>query len=267
MSGVRWPIVPAPLAAAMIGLVALPVGTPVRLDAFTFGSDNARPWAFYGAPRAAAADRHGGTGHGGDVSVVGQIGFVGLVIPSHAHCRRHRHRDLVPGPRWRALLFPGLCRCDFRGWIVPGQVACPPSGRTALVGRAVFALILIGKGRRHILRVTNGLRVRNRAIVNDVSLSLAEPGRKAWRIGPKTDRVNPQLLHMLAVSETSRRAVEHDGAPAGKDAPARGGYRATAGRLVEQTRRQPLTGITCAMHFELGRTPWLSALRGWDHSD
>ncbi|HCI99585.1 MAG TPA: histidinol phosphatase, partial [Sulfitobacter sp.] len=107
-----------------------------------------------------------------------------------------------------------------------------------------------------------GWRVRNRAIVDDVSLSL-RPGEKLGLIGPNGSGKST-LLHMLAgIQKPSRGRVELDGAPLAKMR-----QRDIAQRLalVEQ-HADTADRITVRHAVELGRTPWLSALRGWSHQD
>ena len=143
MSGVRWPDVLSALPAAMIGLLAC-LWHARALDAFTFGSDSA---ASLGIPVRRVQLLLIGTAAlvtAVMVSVVGAIGFVGLVIP---HAMRivvgHRHAILVPASALAGagfLVFAGV----ISRVIVPGQVL-PIGVVTALVGAPVFALILIGK--------------------------------------------------------------------------------------------------------------------------
>lgn len=78
------------------------------------------------------------------VSIVGSIGFVGLVIP---HAMRMlvgtRHGQLVPASALAGAVF--LIAADvISRVIIPGQVL-PIGVVTALVGAPVFALILIGR--------------------------------------------------------------------------------------------------------------------------
>ena len=143
MSGVRWPDVLSALPAAMIGLLAC-LWHARALDAFTFGSDSAASLCIpvrrvqlllIGTAALVTAVM---------VSVVGAIGFVGLVIP---HAMRivvgHRHAILVPASALAGAVFLVFADVVSRV-IVPGQVL-PIGVVTALVGAPVFALILIGK--------------------------------------------------------------------------------------------------------------------------
>ncbi|MFT6447557.1 MULTISPECIES: iron ABC transporter permease [Sulfitobacter] len=143
MSGVRWPDVLSALPAAMIGLLAC-LWHARALDAFTFGSDSA---ASLGIPVRRVQLLLIGTAAlvtAVMVSVVGAIGFVGLVIP---HAMRivvgHRHAILVPASALAGAVFLVFADVISRV-IVPGQVL-PIGVVTALVGAPVFALILIGK--------------------------------------------------------------------------------------------------------------------------
>jgi len=143
MSGVRWPDVLSALPAAMIGLLAC-LWHSRALDAFTFGSDSA---ASLGIPVRRVQLLLIGTAAlvtAVMVSVVGAIGFVGLVIP---HAMRivvgHRHAILVPASALAGAVFLVFADVVSRV-IVPGQVL-PIGVVTALVGAPVFALILIGK--------------------------------------------------------------------------------------------------------------------------
>lgn len=143
MSGVRWPDVLSALPAAMIGLLSC-LWHARALDAFTFGSDSA---ASLGIPVRRVQLLLIGTAAlvtAVMVSVVGAIGFVGLVIP---HAMRivvgHRHAILVPASALAGAVFLVFADVISRV-IVPGQVL-PIGVVTALVGAPVFALILIGK--------------------------------------------------------------------------------------------------------------------------
>ena len=145
LSGVRWPSVWLALPVVLLGLV-LCLWHRRALDAFTFGSDSA---AALGIPVrqvqivlvACAALMTAVL-----VSIVGSIGFVGLVIP---HAVR-----LLAGPRHPRLLpLSALCGALFlmaadvlSRTLLKGQVL-PIGVITALVGAPVFALILI-RGQR-----------------------------------------------------------------------------------------------------------------------
>lgn len=145
LSGVRWPAVWLALPVVLAGLL-LCLWHRRALDAFTFGSDAA---AALGIPVrrvqvllvACSALMTAVL-----VSIVGSIGFVGLVIP---HAVR-----LLAGPRHTRLLpLSALCGALFliaadvlSRTLIKGQVL-PIGVITALVGAPVFALILI-RGQR-----------------------------------------------------------------------------------------------------------------------
>ncbi|MFN3207702.1 MAG: FecCD family ABC transporter permease [Roseovarius sp.] len=141
LSGVRWDDVIVAIPA--VALAVLTCLWHIRaLDAFTFGSDSA-------ASLGVAVRRVQVTLIGiaalvtaAMVSMVGSIGFVGLVIP---HAMRFvvgvRHGRLVPASALAGAVF--LIACDVISRIlVPGQVL-PIGVITALVGAPAFALILI----------------------------------------------------------------------------------------------------------------------------
>ena len=154
LSGVRWPAVWLAVPVAVAGL-AVPVavaGLAVclwhrrALDAFTFGADSA---ASLGIPVrrvqllliscAALVTAV-------MVSIVGSIGFVGLVIPHAVRLLAGTgHGRLLPASALGGALFliaaDVLSRTLIKGQVIPVGVV------TALVGAPVFALILIG--RRH----------------------------------------------------------------------------------------------------------------------
>lgn len=146
LSGVRWEDAWLAVPTALIGLlVALYYSR--ALDAFTFGEESAQslgiPVArikliliFVTAMLTAVM-----------VSMVGSIGFVGLVIP---HAARFlvgvRHGVLIPVSALMGAVF--LVLADILSRIViPGQVL-PIGVVTALIGAPAFALILI-RGAKH----------------------------------------------------------------------------------------------------------------------
>lgn len=145
LSGVRWPSVWLVLPVVLVGLLVC-LWHRRALDAFTFGSDAA---ASLGVPVrrtqivliACAALMTAVL-----VSVVGSIGFVGLVMP---HAVRLlvgvRHTRLIPLTAFAGALF--LIAADILSrTLIQGQVL-PIGVITALVGAPVFALILM-RGRR-----------------------------------------------------------------------------------------------------------------------
>ncbi|MDO5630252.1 MAG: iron ABC transporter permease [Paracoccus sp. (in: a-proteobacteria)] len=146
LSGSRWPDVMMAVPFAVIGLLIC-LWQMRALDAFTFGTSSAASLGInvravqvvlIGAVTMMTAVM---------VSLVGAIGFVGLVIP-------HAARFLV-GPRHGALLPVAalvgavfLIGADVVSRIlIPGQVV-PIGVVTALVGAPGFALILIRQGAR-----------------------------------------------------------------------------------------------------------------------
>ncbi len=143
LSGVRWPSVWLAVPVAMMGL-AVCLWYRRALDAFTFGVDSA---ASLGIPVrrvqlllitcAALVTAV-------MVSIVGAIGFVGLVIP---HALRlllgGSHSRLLPASALGGALF--LITADILSrTLIPGQVV-PVGVVTALIGAPVFALILVSR--------------------------------------------------------------------------------------------------------------------------
>ena len=143
LSGVRWPSVWLAVPVAVAGL-AVCLWHRRALDAFTFGSDSAaslgipvRRVQFVLVACAALVTAV-------MVSIVGSIGFVGLVIP---HAVRllvgTGHSRLLPVSALGGALFliaaDVLSRTLIKGQVIPVGVV------TALVGAPVFALILIGR--------------------------------------------------------------------------------------------------------------------------
>jgi iron complex transport system permease protein len=145
LSGARWPDVWLAVPIATLGLIAC-IWYARALDAFAFGSESA---ASLGVPvRVVQIVLIGSTAlvTAVMVSIVGSIGFVGLVIP---HAARFlvgvRHGRLVPATALIGAAF--LIAADVLSRIViPGQVL-PIGVITALVGAPAFALILM-RGRR-----------------------------------------------------------------------------------------------------------------------
>lgn len=145
LSGVRWPDVwlSAPIA---IGVFLIIVLYTRALDAFTFGSDAAASLGIQvkrtqtvliGAAALVTAVM---------VSLVGAIGFVGLVVP---HAARFMvgplHGRLIPVTAVTGAVF--LIAADIASRIViPGQVL-PIGVVTALVGAPAFAFILVIKSK------------------------------------------------------------------------------------------------------------------------
>ena len=143
LSGVRWPDVTLAMPAAGIGLLVC-LWFVRALDAFTFGSASAASLGIsvrrvqvvlIGVTTLMTATM---------VSLVGSIGFVGLVIP---HAMRFltgpRHARLIPASALAGAVF--LIAADVTSRIIiPGQVV-PIGVVTALVGAPGFAVILIRK--------------------------------------------------------------------------------------------------------------------------
>jgi len=143
LSGVRWPSVWLALPVALLGLVVC-LWHRRALDAFTFGADSA---ASLGVPVrrtqllliscAALVTAV-------MVSIVGAIGFVGLVIP---HALRlllgAGHSRLLPASALGGALFLILADILSRT-LISGQVI-PVGVVTALIGAPVFALILVSR--------------------------------------------------------------------------------------------------------------------------
>ncbi|APX92632.1 ABC transporter permease [Halomonas sp. 1513] len=141
LSGVRWEDVGLGLPAAVAGLLVC-LWYRRALDAFTFGADSAaslgisvrRVRGILIASMALVTAMM--------VSMVGAIGFVGLVIP---HAMRFivgsRHTRLVPASALAGAVF--LIAADILSRIiVPGQVL-PIGVVTALIGAPAFAVILV----------------------------------------------------------------------------------------------------------------------------
>jgi len=141
LSGVRWPSVWLALPAAVVGLLVC-LWQRRALDAFTFGADSAASlgvdvrgtqWLLIGSAALVTAVM---------VSIVGAIGFVGLVIP---HALRlllgPGHNRLLPASALGGALF--LIAADVLSrTLIAGQVI-PVGVVTALIGAPVFALILV----------------------------------------------------------------------------------------------------------------------------
>lgn len=145
LSSVRWPAVALSVPVVLAGL-AVCLWHRRALDAFTFGSQSA---AALGIPVrrvqmvliASAALMTAVL-----VSIVGSIGFVGLVIPHAVRLLSGvRHARLVPISALSGALFligaDVLSRTLIKGQVLPIGVI------TALVGAPVFALILL-RGKR-----------------------------------------------------------------------------------------------------------------------
>ena len=143
LSGVRWSSVVLAVPVALLGLLVC-IWHRRALDAFTFGADSA---ASLGIPVrrvqllliscAALVTAV-------MVSIVGSIGFVGLVIPHAVRLLSGTgHGRLVPVSALGGALFliaaDILSRTLIKGQVIPVGVV------TALIGAPVFALILISR--------------------------------------------------------------------------------------------------------------------------
>lgn len=141
LGGVRWPSVALAVPAAVLALVVC-AWHRRALDAFTFGADSA---AALGVPVQQVRIVLIGCAAlvtAVLVSLVGSIGFVGLVVP---HALRllvgTRHTRLVPLAAVAGALF--LMAADVLSrTLIKGQVL-PVGVITALVGAPVFALLLL----------------------------------------------------------------------------------------------------------------------------
>lgn len=143
LSGVRWPSVWLAVPVAVAGLVLCLLHRRA-LDAFAFGSDSAASLGIpvrrvqlvlVGCAALVTAVM---------VSIVGSIGFVGLVIPHAVRLLLGTgHSRLLPASALAGALFliaaDVLSRTLIKGQVIPVGVI------TALVGAPVFALILIGR--------------------------------------------------------------------------------------------------------------------------
>ncbi|WP_445082888.1 FecCD family ABC transporter permease [Chelativorans sp. YIM 93263] len=141
LSAVRWPDVRLAVPVALCG-VLLCLWYRRELDAFAFGADSA---ASLGVPvRRVQVILIGAVAlmTACMVSIVGSIGFVGLVIP---HAARFlvgvRHARLLPVAAVTGGIFLVLADIVSRT-IIPGQVL-PIGVVTALVGAPAFAIILV----------------------------------------------------------------------------------------------------------------------------
>lgn len=146
LSGVRWPDVVLAAPVTAIGFLIC-LWFARAMDAFSFGVSSAASLGIavrqvqvmlIGAVTLMTATM---------VSLVGSIGFVGLVIP---HAMRFvvgpRHARLVPASALAGAVFLILADIASR-MLIPGQVV-PIGVVTALVGAPGFAMILVRNRRR-----------------------------------------------------------------------------------------------------------------------
>lgn len=147
LSGVRWEDAALAVPAAIGGLFVC-LWHKRAMDAFTFGADSAASMGIAVRPVRGILIATTALVTAVMVSMVGAIGFVGLVIP---HAMRFivgsRHARLVPASALAGAVF--LIASDILSRIlVPGQVL-PIGVITSLIGAPAFALILVrSKGSR-----------------------------------------------------------------------------------------------------------------------
>ncbi|QLY69937.1 iron ABC transporter permease [Citrobacter freundii] len=141
LSGVRWPDVVLAIPTALVGIIAC-FCYARHLDAFSFGAESA---ASLGIPvkRTRAVLITAVTGMTAImVSIVGAIGFVGLVIPHAARLLvGNQHHRLLPVSALIGAIFLIVADVISRT-LLPGQVL-PIGVITALVGAPAFSIILI----------------------------------------------------------------------------------------------------------------------------
>ncbi|WP_414833478.1 FecCD family ABC transporter permease [Afifella sp. YEN Y35] len=145
LSGVRWPDVWLAAPVAILVFVIITVHARA-LDAFAFGSDAAASLGINVLKTQAILIGAAALVTAVMVSIVGAIGFVGLVVPHAARLLvGPRHGRLIPMTAITGAVF--LIFADIVSRIIiPGQVL-PIGVVTALVGAPAFALILVrGRG-------------------------------------------------------------------------------------------------------------------------
>jgi len=143
LSGVRWPSVWLAVPVAVFGLLVC-LWHRRTLDAFTFGADSAASLGIPVRRTQLLLISCAALLTAVMVSIVGAIGFVGLVIP---HALRlllgPGHSRLLPASALGGALF--LIAADILSrTLIPGQVI-PVGVVTALIGAPVFALILVSR--------------------------------------------------------------------------------------------------------------------------
>lgn len=141
MSRVRWPDVYLAFPVAIIG-VSICMWFARALDAFTFGIDSAASLGISVRPVRIFLFLITSLMTATMVSIVGAIGFVGLVIP---HAARFivgvRHKRLLPTSVFMGAIFLVLADIISR-IILPNQIM-PIGVITALIGAPSFALIMM----------------------------------------------------------------------------------------------------------------------------
>lgn len=141
LSGVRWDNVFMAVPAALFGLIIC-LWHRRALDAFTFGTDSAASMGIAVRPVRGILITTMALVTAIMVSMVGAIGFVGLVIP---HAMRFivgsRHTRLVPATALAGAVF--LIFSDILSRILVAGQVLPIGVITSLIGAPAFALILI----------------------------------------------------------------------------------------------------------------------------
>jgi iron complex transport system permease protein len=140
LSGVRWPDAWLAVPAALAGLVVCLLHARA-LDAFAFGSESAASLGISVRRTYLVLVGTAAMMTAAMVSIVGSIGFVGLVIPHAARILVGvRHGILLPASALGGAVFMIFADILSRT-LIPGQVL-PIGVITALVGAPAFALIL-----------------------------------------------------------------------------------------------------------------------------
>jgi len=140
LSGVRWPDAWLAVPAALAGLVVCLLHARA-LDAFAFGSESAASLGISVRRTYLVLVGTAAMMTAAMVSIVGSIGFVGLVIPHAARILVGvRHGVLLPASALGGAVFMIFADILSRT-LIPGQVL-PIGVITALVGAPAFALIL-----------------------------------------------------------------------------------------------------------------------------
>ena len=140
LSGVRWPDAWLAVPAALAGLGVCLLHARA-LDAFAFGSESAASLGISVRRTYLVLVGTAAMMTAAMVSIVGSIGFVGLVIPHAARILVGvRHGVLLPASALGGAVFMIFADILSRT-LIPGQVL-PIGVITALVGAPAFALIL-----------------------------------------------------------------------------------------------------------------------------
>lgn len=146
LSGVRWDDVSLALPVAAIGTLVC-LWHMRTLDAFGFGAESAASLGInllrsklllIGTAAAMTALM---------VSIIGAVGFVGLVVPHAARLLfGHRHHHLVPASALMGAIF--LVASDVLSRILISGQVLPIGVITALIGAPCFGLLLLRMRRR-----------------------------------------------------------------------------------------------------------------------